>query len=77
MPHTNRPTPVLLDPDVHAALNARAAETHQSLSEVVNQALRQALAEDLEDFAAIRERADEPRIPLAEVVADMKARGRL
>lgn len=55
----------------------KAAETDSSVSEIVNDAVRQALSEDAEDLAAFRERAHEPRVPLEDVLRDMKKRGQL
>jgi hypothetical protein len=47
---------VYFDPGLHKALRLKAAETEQSLSELVNAAVRQALAEDNEDLTAFDER---------------------
>jgi hypothetical protein len=68
---------IQFDPDVLEALEARAAEIHESVSQLVNEAVRARLAEDLEDLAVFDERADEPEVPLDEVLADLRARGRL
>lgn len=62
---------------VHKALRLKAAETDQSVSDLVNDAVRRALAEDADDLAAFRERADEPTLAFEEFVADLKRRGRL
>jgi hypothetical protein len=40
---------VYLDPDLHRALRVKAAETDQSISDLVNAAVRLNLAEDAED----------------------------
>lgn len=68
---------VYFDQQLHRALRLKAAETDTSVSELVNDAVRQALAEDAEDLAAFEERAHEPRIPLEDVLRDMKKRGQL
>jgi hypothetical protein len=68
---------VYFDQQIHRALRLKAAETDTSVSEIVNDAVRQALAEDAEDLAAFEERAREPRIPLEDVLRDMKRRGQL
>jgi hypothetical protein len=74
---TKRST-VAFDPEIYQQVRARADELHVSLSQVVNELLREAMeAEDREDLAIFEERAGEPEIPLEEVIADMKARGRL
>ncbi len=46
---------VYLDPDLHKALQLKAVETSGSISELVNNAVREALAEDAEDIAAFEE----------------------
>jgi len=68
---------VYFDPHIHRALRLKAAESDSSVSEIVNDAVRQALAEDAKDLVAFDERAREPRIPLEEVLRDMKRRGQL
>ena len=68
---------VYFDPSLHKALRLKAAETEQSLSELVNAAVRQALAEDNEDLAAFDERAKEPNLSFAAALKDLKRRGKL
>ena len=76
MAATKRST-VYLDGDVHRALRIKAAETDRSMSELVNEALKLALAEDAEDFAAFDDRKGEPDLPFEEVVRDLRRRGRI
>jgi hypothetical protein len=68
---------VYFEEPVHKALRLKAAETDQSVSDLVNDAVRRALAEDADDLAAFRERAAEPTLAFEEFVADLKRRGRL
>jgi plasmid stability protein len=68
---------VYFEEDIHKALRLKAAETEQSVSDLVNEAVRGALAEDADDLAAFRERAAEPTLDFEEFVADLKRRGRL
>ena len=65
---------VSFDQDLHRALRIKAAETEQSLSDVVNQAVRSMLAEDADDLAAFSQRATEPTLPFEKVVRDLKRR---
>jgi len=65
------------DPELHQALSFKAAETERTLSDLVNQAVRLSLAEDAADLAAFEQRRDEPDLPFADVVEDLKRRGRL
>jgi post-segregation antitoxin (ccd killing protein) len=71
---TKRAT-VYLDPDLHKALRLKAVETSRSISELVNNAIREALAEDAEDIAAFEERAAEPLISYDEMVKRLKRDG--
>jgi len=73
---TKRAT-VYLDPELHKALKLKAAETSRSVSELVNNAVREALAEDAEDLAAFEERAREPLISYDEMVKRLKRDGRI
>jgi hypothetical protein len=68
---------VYFDQQLHRALRLKAAETDCSVSEIVNDAVRRALAEDAEDLALFEERAHEPRLVFEDVLKDMKRRGRL
>jgi plasmid stability protein len=68
---------IYLDPELHRALRVKAAETDQSISELVNAAVRQTLAEDAEDLAAFRGRAKEPNLDFESVLKDLRRRGKL
>jgi predicted HicB family RNase H-like nuclease len=48
---------IYFDPDLHRALRLKAAEMDQSVSELVNEAVKLSLAEDAEDLAAFEARA--------------------
>ncbi len=54
---------VYLDPDLHKALRLKAVETSRSVSDLVNDAVREALSEDVEDLAAFDDRAGVPLLP--------------
>ena len=68
---------VYLDPELHKALRLKAVETAQSLSKLVNDAIRESLAEDAEDIAAFEERAKEPLISYEAMVKRLKKDGRI
>ena len=68
---------IYFDPSIHKALRIKAAHEDQTVSDIVNDAVRQALAEDAEDLAAFEERKHEPRIPFEDVLKDLKRRGKL
>ena len=73
---TNTAT-IELDPEFREALLLRARAAKRSVSEIVNDVIRLALAEDAEDLAAFEERAGEPDLDFDEVVEDLKRRGKL
>ena len=75
MPQLKRAT-VYFDPSLHKALGVKAAHTDRSLSELVNTAVRQTLAEDAEDLAVFAERAKEAALSFEDVVRDLKRRGK-
>ncbi|RFF27885.1 MULTISPECIES: CopG family transcriptional regulator [unclassified Wenzhouxiangella] len=68
---------VYFDPQLHAALRLKAAQTDRSLSDLVNEAVREALAEDQEDLAAFEERVSEPSMTYETLLNDLKAHGKL
>ncbi len=68
---------VYLDPFLHRALRIKAAETDQSVSDIVNEAVRLTLAEDAEDLATFRARAKEPSLDFEMVLKDLRRRGKL
>lgn len=74
---TPRRATIYFEPGLHKALRAKAAETERSLSDLVNIAIRQSLAEDAEDLAAFEERAKEPTLAFTAVLKDLKRRGKL
>ena len=73
---TKRAT-IYLDPVLHKALRMKSAETSRSMSEIVNEAVKQALAEDAEDLAAFEERAREPLVSFENMLKELKKDGRI
>ena len=68
-------TTIYLDPDLHKALRLKAIDSSKSVSELVNEAIREALAEDAEDLLAFEERKNEPVISFEEMVKRLKKDG--
>ena len=68
---------IYLDPDLHKALRLKAVETSRSLSDLVNEAVRESLAEDAEEIAACEERAKEPLISYESMIKRLKKDGRI
>ena len=73
---TKRAT-VYFDPILHKALKLKAIETSKSVSDLVNEAVREALAVDAEDLAAFDERSNEGLISYDEMVKRLKKDGRI
>lgn len=68
---------VYFDPEVHKALRLRAAASDQSISDMVNEAVRASLAEDAMDLAAFEKRKRERSVSFDSFVQGMKQRGLL
>jgi plasmid stability protein len=66
---------VYFDPEVHKALRLRAAASDQSISDMVNDAVRASLAEDAADLAAFDARKRERSVSFDSFVQGMKRRG--
>jgi hypothetical protein len=79
MPATKRAT-VYFDSEIYEGLRERAAQVGTSMSDIVNEAVRQTLIDyeqDEEDMAEFERRRGEPNIPFEDVVANLKIRGLL
>ena len=68
---------VYFEPALHRAIRLKAAHTHRSISEIVNDAVRMALREDEEDLAAFEDRVAEPEMSYEALLKDLKAHGKL
>ncbi|MFO7760598.1 MAG: hypothetical protein R6V20_03175 [Desulfobia sp.] len=68
---------IYLDPSLHQALRIKALETSRSMSEIINEAVKEALAEDAEDLAVFDERHDEPLISYEQMIKRLKRDGRI
>ena len=77
MSETSKRSTIYFDPRIHAALRLKAAHTNRSLSDLVNDAVRQALAADQEDLAAFEERVAEPTMSYEALLDDLKAHGKI
>lgn len=58
-------------------MRLKAAATDRSISDMVNDAVKLALAEDAEDLAAFEERADERSVNFESVVRSLRRRGKI
>jgi siroheme synthase (precorrin-2 oxidase/ferrochelatase) len=73
----SRRATVYFDPAIHKALRLKAAATDRAVSEIVNDALRRAFAEDAADLAAARKRRREKPVSFETVVKSMRRRGQV
>jgi len=74
---TGKRATVYFDPDIHRALRLKAAASDDSMSDIVNRAVRLSLAEDAEDLEAFQRRKREPNLDFEKCVKALKLRGRL
>jgi hypothetical protein len=74
---TSKRATVYFDPEVHKASRLRAAASDQSISDMVNDAVRASLAEDAMDLAAFDKRKRERSVSFDSFVQGMKRRGLL
>ena len=74
---TAQRTTIYLEPGVHKALRLKSLETRRSLSELINAAILEALAEDADDLAAFEARAKEPEISFESALKELRKNGRL
>jgi plasmid stability protein len=68
---------IYLDAEVHRALRLKAAAANRSMSEMVNEAVKSALAEDAEDLSAFEDRESESAVSFESFVQDLRRRGRI
>lgn len=68
---------IYFDPSLHKALRMKAAETDQSLSDLVNIAVGRSLAEDAEDLEALDDNKRERELKFEDVVRNLRRRGKI
>ena len=68
---------IYFEPDIHRALRLKAAASDDSMSDIVNRAVRLSLAEDAEDLEAFQKRKREPNLDFEQFVKALKRRGKL
>ena len=68
---------VYFEPHIHQALKIRAASTHVSVSELIDEAVRLLMFEDQEDLKAVSNRASEEELSYEELLNDLKKHGQI
>lgn len=74
--NTKRST-IYFDSDLHQALQIKAIQIKSTISDLVNDAVKISLAEDLQDLEAFAKRAKEPSFDFKNVLKDLKKSGKL
>ena len=77
MSNLSKRSTVYFEPAIHHALKMRAASSHVSVSELIDEAVRLLMREDQEDLKAISDRALEPAISYEELLNDLKQHGKI
>lgn len=65
------------DPSIHHALMLKAAATRLSISELIDEAVRNLIKEDQEDLKSIAERANDPEISYEELLDDLRTHDKI
>ena len=79
MPGESKPkrATVYFEPEIHRALRLKAAELDETISDLVNNAVKASLAEDALDLEVMAVRETEPEMPIEDFVRDLKRRGEI
>ncbi len=77
MKTTTKRATIYLDSELHHALRIKAADTEHSISELVNEAVKLVLAEDVIDLASFEERRDEPLMVFESVLKKLRKNGKI
>ena len=77
MAHLSKRSTVYFDPAIHQALKVKSATCDQSVSELIDEALKLFMREDQEDLQAFTDRATEPEISYEELLIDLKKHGKI
>ena len=77
MSELSKRSTVYFEANIHQALRVKAATTHQSVSELVHEAVRLPLREDPDALQAFAQRADEATMSYEELLDDLKLHGKL
>ncbi|MGL6162646.1 MULTISPECIES: CopG family transcriptional regulator [unclassified Microbulbifer] len=77
MSNLSKRSTIYFDPAIHQALKLRAATSHQSVSELVDEAVRLLMREDQEDLQAYADRVSEPEVSYEALLQDLKKHGKI
>lgn len=77
MSNLSKRSTIYFDPAIHQALKLRAVTCHQSVSELVDEAVRLLMREDQEDLQAYADRVSEPEMSYEVLLQDLKKHGKI
>ncbi len=77
MSNLSKRSTIYFDPSIHQALKIKSVTTSQSVSELVDEAIRQVMTEDQEDLETYAKRIEEPDISYEELLNDLKQHGKI
>ena len=77
MSNLSKRSTVYFEPAIHQALKVRAASTHVSVSELIDEAVRLLMREDQEDLQAVSTRANEEEISYEAMLENLKKHGKI
>jgi len=68
---------IYFDEGLHKALKFKAAKDDSTVSDLVNEAVRESLAEDLDDLQAFADRKSEPTVDFESFLKTLRGDGAL
>lgn len=77
MSNLSKRSTIYFEPAIHQALKMKAASSHLSISELIDEAVRLLMNEDQEDLAAFSERENEKEISYEALLNDLKKHGKI
>ena len=77
MSNLSKRSTIYFEPAIHQALKIKAASSHLSISELIDEAVRLLMNEDQEDLAACSERESEKEISYEALLNDLKKHGKI
>ena len=77
MGNLSKRSTIYFEPAIHQALKIKAASSHLSISELIDEAVRLLMNEDQEDLAAFSDRENEKEISYEALLNDLKKHGKI
>jgi len=77
MSNLSKRSTIYFDPELHRALKIKSVTSSRSVSELVDEALRQVMNEDQEDLQVCNERYNEQNISYEALLEELKQHGKI